>query len=125
MKRTKRKPLSSEEREQAWAFKVSGQGQPCAVCGYLWEWPDMHHVVSQQELKDRGLPLWDVRNALPLCPIGMLLAGSQCHERHENASKRITFRKLRPENIAYAYEVLGDYADDYLKRRYPLTEETG
>lgn len=102
-------------------FGRVAHGNWCAVCGLDESYGlDVHHVVSQQELKRRGLPrrlLWDVRNALPLCAIGG--RGGGCHERHENASRRVPFTALKPENLEFAADVLGDYADSYLDRRYP------
>lgn len=96
-------------------FKESTYGLPCATCRlYRYSPRNMqaHHVVSKQELKKRGRTplLWDRRNALPLC--------ADCHERHENASRRVSLSALTPENVEFAREVLGDYADYYLERYY-------
>lgn len=114
MKRTRRR-LTGEERADAAAFKAAVTGARCGCCGLMPMFScSAHHVVEKQELKRRGLPLYDVRNVFPIC--------QDCHERHTNASGRIPFRKLSAENIAYAYEALGDYAFDYLRRRYPTSE---
>lgn len=111
MKKTRR-TLSLAEREQALQFHWTALGRPCAVCDrWVVSTMEAHHVVEKQELKRRGLPLYDQRNALPLC--------GSCHEGHTNASQRVPFRKLRAENVAYAFEVLGEFASDYLGRRYP------
>lgn len=73
-----------------------------------------HHVVYERELRNRGLPSHDDRNLMALC--------SDCHYAHHNPGVRIEAKLplilLTDENIAYAFEVLGDYAYDYLKARY-------
>jgi hypothetical protein len=120
MKRTRRR-LTAEERRQAAEFKASVEVQPCAVCGTPWVEPDAHHVVSAQELRKRRLPVYDKRNALPLCPIGT--TGFRCHERHENGVERIPLECLTDDNLNYASETLGSYAGDYLRAHYSGTIE--
>lgn len=113
LKRGTRRTLSLAEREQALQFHWTALGLPCAVCDrWVASTMEAHHVVEKQELKRRGLALYDQRNALALC--------GSCHEGHTNASERVPFRKLSAENVAYAFEVLGEFASDYLKRRYPV-----
>lgn len=113
LKQGRRKPLSPEERQQAIDFKAFTWGKSCANCGRPWSLTaDAHHCVEAQELRKRDLPVYDRRNALALC--------SDCHERHTNASSRVPFRKLSAVNVAYAYEVLGPFAGDYLAKKYPV-----
>lgn len=69
-----------------------------------------HHVVSAQELKRRGLPLYDRRNRFEIC--------QPCHFNHENGSSRIPLLMLRDEHLDYAFDVLGAYGYDYLRRHY-------
>jgi hypothetical protein len=69
-----------------------------------------HHVVYEQHLRDRGLPRYDARNALRLCP--------DCHKRHHGPHWRLPTSALTAENIAYAFLVLGAYAPDYFRRYY-------
>lgn len=69
-----------------------------------------HHVVYEQHLRDRGLPRYDARNALRLCP--------DCHKKHHGPNWRLPTSSLRDENVAYAFLVLGPYAADYFARYY-------
>lgn len=111
MKRTQRR-LTAEERADAAAFKAAATGAQCGCCGLMPMFScSAHHVVEKQELKRRGLPLYDVRNVFPIC--------QDCH-MNAHSTRPIPYRKLPPRSIAYAYEVLGDYAGDYLRRKYPL-----
>jgi hypothetical protein len=75
-----------------------------------------HHVVYEQEVRRRGFPKWDPRNMLRLCV--------PCHMgRQHNRQDPVPITALLPQNLAYAAEVLGDYADDYLQRYYGAPEE--
>lgn len=101
----------ADEPADFWA--TAGAQRACAQCGrFTREW-DAHHVVEKQELSRRKLPLWDRRNALRLCN-----GPFSCHGQHTGAGSRVQLRKLRNENYEYAFEVLGAYAYDYLRRRY-------
>jgi 5-methylcytosine-specific restriction endonuclease McrA len=85
-------------------------GARCASCGLRRFDLQVHHVITQQQLKKIGRKdvLWDLRNALVLCPL--------CHERHTSAFKRIPREKLRIENIDFALELDHGW---YLDRMYP------
>jgi hypothetical protein len=74
---------------------------------------DAHHVVEKQKLKAIGRTdlLWDPRNAMRLCK-------HPCHARHTNASQRVKLSALSNDNFAFAFEVLGAAAYDYLGERY-------
>lgn len=80
-----------------------------------------HHVVDKQTLKNRcglsGRDLYDTRNSMRLCNN---LDGKRCHMNFEwgNGSLKIATQKLSDENIEYAFEKLGTYAADYLRREY-------
>jgi ribosomal protein L37AE/L43A len=80
----------------------------CASCGRRGR--HAHHVVYKQDLRRLGKPLWDVDNALALCP--------KCHELHHKRIKVISVECLTDKNIEYAFRELGAYAYDYLKRKY-------
>lgn len=69
-----------------------------------------HHVVYEQELRRLHLPIYNVRNSMRLC--------SACHARHHNRTAPLPLSILTEEHLAYAREVLGDRAMDYLSRRY-------
>lgn len=106
----RREPLSDEEWEQRGLFAGAAMKQRCcAVCGQGGQF-DAHHVVEKQYLKKNKLPLWDERNALRLC--------TRCHHQHTVRSKKVPLGALTQENIDYAVLLLGDYASDYLTRRY-------
>jgi transcription initiation factor TFIIIB Brf1 subunit/transcription initiation factor TFIIB len=85
----------------------------CRVTGCNERKAHDHHVVKQQHLDDYGGDPADPRNALALCHVH--------HERHHKAKRRIRLSELRPENLEFARELLGDYADDYIAREYDVT----
>lgn len=70
---------------------------------------EAHHVVYRQHLRDLHLPEWDTRNAR-----AVTLRNHQLH--HDGF--RIRVEDLTDENIAYAFEVMGGAAYDYLRRYY-------
>jgi 5-methylcytosine-specific restriction endonuclease McrA len=107
------KRLTDEQREAMAEFKASVQPHPCAACGntfgyQTWSHQHAHHVVYQQHIDEAVR--WDPRNAMSTCSV--------CHEAHHNASRRIPLSRLSSTHLEFAREVLGDYADDYLKRYY-------
>ena len=92
---------------------AAGKQKRCAACGKRASF-QAHHVLYRQHLRAEGLPQWDVRGALRVCDE---IAGN-CHARHHNRREPIALTKLTDENIAYAFEVLGAGAYDYLRLRY-------
>lgn len=94
----------------------------CANCGATGPF-HAHHVVDKQTLRNilrcekRDNRLYDTRNALRLCDG---LDGNRCHMNMEwgNGTLRVHTDKLTDDNIAYAFEVLGDWAADYLRQQY-------
>lgn len=103
-----RPPLT---RLPAQFFREAAQAQRvCAVTGSTGKW-DAHHVVEAAWLR-RNAPdsVFDQRNALRLL--------KRVHERHTNAYQRVPLVALRAENIAFAFDVMGPAAYDYLKRHY-------
>jgi hypothetical protein len=83
----------AREDAERLAFKMAAAGQVvCAVCGRGGNF-DAHHVIEQQELKDRGLWLWDPRNALRLCA----RPDMGCHQQHtfKGGDARVPLAKLR------------------------------
>jgi hypothetical protein len=111
--RRKRRPIESPGERLAYlAFtgRAASQGR-CAGCGGEGRWHPHHAGVEKQELKRRGIPLWDPDNALRLCVI--------CHWRHHyEPGFRLPLSVLREENIRFAFGVLDAGAYDYLSRRY-------
>lgn len=107
--RSRPRPKPSIERVLARDFRdaVLAKGS-CRMCGGRPD--DPHHVVYQQHLRYDGHPLWDPRDGIPLC--------RRCHDAHHNGSNRIPVGKLAVENFEFAFEHLGEYAYDYLQRRY-------
>lgn len=73
---------------------------------------DPHHVVLEQELIRRGIdPDADLRCGMALC--------RECHDRHHSGGPgKIALRTLRDDSLDFAFEVLGPYAYDHLRRRY-------
>lgn len=70
----------------------------------------LHHVVYQQHVRNRGGDLTDARNLLALC--------YDCHRRHHNRVAPIPRASLPDAAVEFAEELLGDYANDYLGRYY-------
>jgi|SRR3954454_19546727 hypothetical protein len=93
------------------SFRKSGRNTRCRAC-LTRRAVHSHHVVYEQELDDRGLPKYDRRNCMALC--------MDCHFNHHNGpmDRKINIASLSEENLAYAFEVLGAYAYDYLRRHY-------
>lgn len=105
------------------AFHLEAQWQiGCAACGAVGKPFHAHHVVDKQTLRRErhitGNAAYDTRNALRLCAG---LDGPRCHMQFEHARITIPTTKLLDENIAYAFEVLGLWAADYLRREYDDT----
>lgn len=92
-----------------WFYHEAASQMVCAVTGKPGPWHP-HHVVYQQELSRLGVGLWHPDNALRV----LILV----HGRHHNAFERIPLLKLRDENIAYAFSIMGARADNWLRRRY-------
>jgi hypothetical protein len=88
------------------AFQRCCQNPACKKPSAAWH---PHHVIYEQELRGRGLPLYDTRNALRLC--------IRCHGDHHGI-RPVPLTCLRDCNIAYAFKVLGGSASYYLKRHY-------
>lgn len=112
LSRTRPEPLSDEEAAARRAFHEEAWGQRCcAVCGKGGAF-DPHHVVEKKKIKSvrRTETLWDVRNALRLCP--------QCHADHTGRSKKVPLRKLRDANYEFAAWLLGGSAFYYLRAHY-------
>lgn len=89
----------------------------CRQCGRVkGEW-EAHHVVDKQTLRAYGAPLFDPRNALRACARfpGCCHGGTVHH--------KIGLAALTDDNIAFAFEWLGAYAYDYLRRHYPGHDE--
>lgn len=94
-------------QEAAWDQRV------CAVSGKKGAWHP-HHVIYEQHLRDRNLPIFDTRNSLRLNP--------HVHWSHHKGFRRVKTKELKDKNIEYAFLVLGAYAQDYLRRYYDDTD---
>jgi hypothetical protein len=106
--RSRPKPHPSVERVLARDFRKAVLRGPCLACGASPD--DPHHVVYQQHLRERTLPLWDWRDGVPLC--------RRCHDAHHNRSRPLCCSLLPDAALEFAFEHLGAYASDYLSRRY-------
>lgn len=92
-------------REAARAQRVC-QNPDCRRPTAAW---DPHHVVYEQELRRRGLPIYDPRNALRVC--------RRCHQNHHHMQP-LPQIALTTSHLTYAKEALGEFHIDYLNRRY-------
>lgn len=70
----------------------------------------LHHVVYKQEVGRRGGDTDAAANYLPLC--------FQCHGDHHGGNDKLPLRVLPDEAIEWAFDLLGAYAYDYLRRKY-------
>lgn len=77
-------------------------------------------MIEKQELRRRGLPQYDIRNALRLCPPNV---GEGCHGGQTTALRRVPASALTDDNVAYAFEKLGPFAFYYITRRYAGGDE--
>jgi hypothetical protein len=93
------------------AFYAAAAAQDsCAACGRRGPF-QAHHVVEKKHLTDGLYPPDD---ALRICATHV----RPCHFDHHYAGKRIATRRLTDANVAFAFSVLGAYAQDYLRRYY-------
>lgn len=98
----------------------------CAMCDKPLPF-HAHHVIYEQDARNalgvrkHHQSLYDPRNSLRLCD----RYGNDCHMRHHNANcpEEVKTIKLKDENVAYAFEILGLYGADYLRRKYDDTEQ--
>lgn len=99
-----------------WKRVVTMNG--CDVCGPGSDCEDVqsHHVITQQQLRKRGLEhlLWDHRNGLAVC--------ERRHRRHTRAIERIRYGQLLIRNVVFAEEVGLDWI---LERYYPANPPDG
>lgn len=76
---------------------------------------EAHHVIYEQHLRSRRLPIYNAMNALRLCP--------DCHDKHHGPNWKLPTGSLTDENVLYAFVVLGTAAVDYLRRYYDDSAE--
>lgn len=98
---------------ESYNFWLAAAGQRvCAKCGKAKGYWDAHHVVEKQALKKLGMEhlVWDPRNARRLC--------EDCHGGQTSKLRKVRLKDLTDDNIAFAFEALGDFAFDYLQRNY-------
>lgn len=125
-KAKKRKPYSGSlktatdiEKANKRAFRLAAEEQRyCAMChrrvgenrdGYPIKF-EAHHVIERRYLKANDLPLYDTRNALLLC--------EWCHLGQTNRLRPLWLLVLTDANIDYAFYLLGDFAEQYLRDHY-------
>src|SRR4051812_29190541 len=104
------------------SFRLEARSQlVCAVCQKPGKPFHAHHVVDKAILKSRcgvrGNALYDTRNALRLCQ-ALGDPNCRCHFQHEGSRRKVKTAELTDDNIAYAFEVLDEYAADYLRNEY-------
>ena len=76
---------------------------------------NQHHVVYEQHVQNAGGDRWHPDNALALCV--------SCHMSHHQRGRPLPLSALRDENYAFAYELMGPAAYDYLRRYYDGDDE--
>jgi hypothetical protein len=101
----------TEHTKKAW-MEATERDRVCASCGKRKRLYG-HHVVYVQHVRRSGGAVYDLRNRLSLC--------RECHDGHHHggADVRVAQTMLRPENFAFANELLEAYGQDYLDRHYP------
>ena len=85
-------------------------GQRCAAPGCAKRAAAGHHVVYEQHLKRHGGRIFDPANCLPLC--------FACHQAHHSRSRVLPVSVLDDGHVAFAYDLMGEAALDYLRRYY-------
>lgn len=92
--------------------RMSSSDTKCSLPGCNARAVHRHHVVYEQELRKRKLPLRASENLMPLC--------NYCHRRHHDGSAwRILVAHLPTSVFAWAAEMMGPGpAYEYLARRY-------
>jgi hypothetical protein len=84
----------------------------CAVCDSTRRL-QRHHVVYEQHVRRRGGDCFHPDDCLTVC--------FTCHvAHHRGRGGRIKVSQLRRENLAFARDLLGEYARDYFVRYYDL-----
>lgn len=92
-------------------FRESARLQrSCQSCGATRVPWSAHHAVYLQHVRRAGGSAWARDNALRLC--------DDCHNGHHNRSRPVRATALTQANIDYAFDLLGQAAYDYLRRRY-------
>lgn len=86
----------------------------CAAPGCTKRAAHDHHVVYAQEIERRGGDPDDSRWLMPLC--------MDCHFGHHNPGvrdcRKLPLTSLPDAAIEAAFELMGPFAMDYLRRRY-------
>lgn len=97
---------------RAWYAALEEACGQCGAGGKL----HMHHVVYEQHVRRAKGDPYDVRNGLTLC--------TRCHFRHHHAiDAKISVDILRPANLEFAHELLGDATSLYFTRYYAANGE--
>jgi 5-methylcytosine-specific restriction endonuclease McrA len=109
----RRAGVREREGERRW-YAALGDTPRCAACsgpggqmGIV-----LHHVVYRQHVRRAGGDEWDPRNALPLC--------NSCHSLHHHRSRILPIALLPDAALAFAGDLLGDAAENYLARYYAV-----
>lgn len=102
------------ENDRAGTRRFKSPELRCLAPDCLAKGEHEHHVIYRQVLRKRGLDEFDPRNAMKLCV--------SCHSSHHRRGKIIPTSALLDRHIEYAFEVLGIYAMDYLRRYYDDAE---
>jgi hypothetical protein len=84
--------------------------RPRCICGCGRPSANLHHAVYAQHVLREGGDLKDARNLVPVA--------FSCHEAHHGRSRPLELGMLPDSIYAFAGELLGSAAWDYLRRRY-------
>lgn len=103
------RPPKAERLKRAPKRWREGREGKCACCPRRSSLHP-HHVVYAQHVEGAGGDVWDPRNRLMLC--------EGCHADHHGPNWRVPLLLLPDRCIAFAVELLGAAAFDYLTRRY-------
>jgi 5-methylcytosine-specific restriction endonuclease McrA len=107
-----RKDVRDRAGERLW---YANPGTACVSCGALWgdraeRALNRHHAVYRQHVRREGGDEWDARNAVTLC--------TSCHSSHHHRGRVLPLVLLPDSVYAFACELMGAAAYDYLRRRY-------
>lgn len=126
LKRSAIKPISQKRRarpadlaavaaREAW-FLATLADRVCACgCGQVGSM-DGHHVVLKSHVRKLGGDVWDLRNRLSV------FHDHHMAHHHGGEQQRLRLAVLRPENLVFARELLGERAEEYLAKHYRRSE---
>jgi hypothetical protein len=102
-KQPKRRPRVDRQRFSTGSLRCEVPECPRRAC-------HDHHVVDEQVVRRWKGDISDRRNSFRIC--------FEHHEPHTNHFRKLKTEWLRDETVEFAFELMGDFAADWLRRMY-------